>query len=60
MFVAFGVWPGVSPECPVTVRLTSDRSDQPVRSSRGVTPNRNEIDHESGVLSVAKHVHTSI
>ncbi len=34
--------------------LTCERSDQPVRSSRGVARKRNGINHVSGVPTVAK------
>ena len=52
-FVALRVWPGVSLECPVTVRLTSERSDCPARSSHGVARKRNGINPISGVPTVA-------
>src|SRR3954470_9774302 len=59
-FVAFGVWSGVSLECPVTVWLLSERSDQPGRSSRGVARKRNDNNHISGVPTVANPHSTAL
>src|SRR5215211_3769219 len=57
-FVASWVWSGVSLECPVTVRLTSERSDCPAGSSHGVARKRNGINPISGVPAVANSTTT--
>ena len=47
---------GVSLECPVTVRLASERTDRLARSCRGVARKRNGINPISGVPTAANSI----